>query len=83
MKRWIEQNISLTTVDGATRRELFRVSAGSLLIDNVDEWMEYHQSRNMTSHIYDVSIADEVLKSVLKFFPAARIFQERLMNRND
>lgn len=83
MKRWIEQNISLSAADGVTRRELFRMSAESLLIDDVDEWMEYHQARNLTSHIYDANIAKEVLAAALKFLPVAKCLKDSLEKRND
>ena len=36
MKRWLEMNISPTTADGVTRRELFRLAAENLLIDDVE-----------------------------------------------
>lgn len=83
MKRWIEENVSREIVDGVARRELFRVSAQNRLIDDVDEWMEFHHSRNMTSHIYDQDVAEQVYETAVKFFPAAKGFLERLRVRND
>lgn len=83
MKRWIEQNIGTTAADGVTRRELFRMSAENLLIDDVEKWMEFHHARNLTSHIYDSDIADEVLQFALKFLPLAEGLKESLEKRND
>ncbi len=83
MKRWIEQNISNIAADGVTRRELFRMSAENLLIDDVDEWMQYHQARNLTSHIYDAIVAEDVLASALRFLPVAESLKESLEKRND
>jgi len=83
MKRWIEENINAETIDGVTRRELFRVSAESKLIIDVNKWMEFHKARNSTSHIYDEKIADEVFAASLSFLPYAKDFLIRLEQRND
>jgi len=58
MKRWIAINISAESVDGVTRRELFRQAAENRLIADVDLWMKFHQARNQTSHIYDEDVAE-------------------------
>ena len=52
IKRWLENNLGNSYVDGVSRRELFRLAAESLLIADVDKWMKYHKGRNETSHIY-------------------------------
>lgn len=83
MKRWIEQNVSASVVDGVTRRELFRVSAENRLLDDVALWMEFHQSRNLTSHTYDSNNADHAFGSALLFIGAAKEFLARLESRND
>ena len=53
IKRWLEANVSPNAGDGVARRELFRLDAENLLIDDVDRWMRYHQARNRT-FIYTV-----------------------------
>jgi len=83
MKRWIEENINSEIIDGVTRRELFRVSAESKLILDVNKWMEFHKARNSTSHIYDEKIAAEVFAASLSFLPFAKDFLTRLEQRND
>src|SRR3954471_15820241 len=45
MKRWLEENVS-ATVDGMTRKELFRLAAENKLIEDVEAWFRYHRSRN-------------------------------------
>lgn len=67
MKRWIEMNISAVAVDGVTRRELFRQAAENRLIDDVDKWVDFHNARNSTSHIYDEEVAIEVFSSANEF----------------
>ena len=83
MKRWIEQNVSSDIVDGVTRRELFRVGAENRLIDDVAQWMEFHQSRNLTAHTYDAENAGQAFSSALIFIDAARSFLKRLDVRHD
>ncbi len=72
MKRWIEENDSPASIDSVTRRELFRVSAENSLINNIDEWMEFHTARNLTSHTYDTNNALMALKTARSFLPAAQ-----------
>lgn len=83
MKRWIEQNVGSVYVDGVTRRELFRLSAESQLIVNVDQWMEYHHARNETSHTYNCNVADETFHITKTFFPDARKLLKELEEKND
>ncbi|SCY54583.1 HI0074 family nucleotidyltransferase substrate-binding subunit [Desulfoluna spongiiphila] len=83
LKRRLEENIGSTYVDGVTRRELFRYGAENRLIDDVDLWMDFHRSRNMTSHTYDVSVADDVFESAALFSKEAVRFLAALEARND
>lgn len=83
MKRWLEVNINPDSADGVTRRELYRLSAENRLITDVDQWMEYHTSRNLTSHTYSEYNADITFQSALSFLPTAKDFLERLEARND
>lgn len=83
MKRWIETNISAEIVDGVTRRELFRLSAENRLIIDVDEWMEFHRARNISSHTYEREIAEEVYQIAKGFLNASMDFMVRLEMRND
>lgn len=83
LKRWLEENIGSTYVDGVTRRELFRYGAENRLIDDVDFWMDFHRSRNMTSHTYHVSVADDVFEAAALFSKEAIRFLAALEARND
>jgi nucleotidyltransferase substrate binding protein (TIGR01987 family) len=78
MKRWLGENINSESVDGVSRRELFRMSAENKLIIDVDKWMEFHRARNITSHTYDEDTAQEVFDKTLEFLPFAKAFLERL-----
>lgn len=83
MKRWLETNISSESVDGVTRRELFRQAAENRLIDDVNLWMSFHAARNETSHTYDNDTAEEVRDSAEHFVAAAQSLLASLQARND
>ena len=42
MKRWLELNAEGARVDGATRKELFRMAAESRLIADMEKWFKYN-----------------------------------------
>lgn len=83
MKRWIENNVEATQVDGVTRRELFRLAAEHELIQDVDLWMEFHKARNESSHSYDGDVAQEVLETAQKFLGEVKDLFDRLEQHND
>ena len=83
MKRWLEENIGRTYVDGVTRRELFRLAAESRLITDVERWMDYHTARNQTSHTYDEATAQSVFEEATHFADDARQLLRALEAHND
>lgn len=83
MKRWLEVNTTPGDVDGVTRRQLFRLCHENRLIDDVDAWMAFHQSRDETSHTYDAKTADDVFAVAREFLPAASDVFARISERND
>jgi len=83
MKRWLEENLGSTYVDGVSRRELFRMAAESHLIDDFDLWMDYHHARNETSHTYDEVKAQKVFETANRFALDARRLLEAIETRND
>jgi nucleotidyltransferase substrate binding protein (TIGR01987 family) len=83
MKRWLETNVGTIEVDGVTRRQLFRLCQENRLIDDVDQWMAFHKSRNETSHTYNQKTAEEVSKVAAEFFPASSEVLSRIATRND
>jgi nucleotidyltransferase substrate binding protein (TIGR01987 family) len=83
IKRWLESNISVTAADGVTRRELFRLGAENRLIVNVEQWMRYHEARNVTSHVYQSAIAERVYKIAHPFAADAARLLAALEARND
>ena len=82
MKRWLENNLSPTEVDGVPRRELFRIAAENRLIDDVNAWMDFHRGRNISSHTYDEVTAETVSELALEFIPFVADLIEALEKRN-
>ena len=83
MKRWLEYNIGSSYVDGFSRRELYRIAAEHRLIDDVDQWMDYHHDRNLTSHTYDEDVAKQVYETARCFCCDAMKLLEVLQAHND
>jgi nucleotidyltransferase substrate binding protein (TIGR01987 family) len=83
IKRWLETNIGASVADGVTRRELFRLAAENRLIDDVEQWMRYHEARNLTSHTYQPEIAERVYKIAHDFGSDAQRLLAALEARND
>ena len=83
IKRWLETNVSPAAADGVTRRELFRLAAENRLIEDVEQWMRYHEARNLTTHIYQPEIAERVYITAHAFAPDAARLLAALEARND
>lgn len=83
MKRWLEENVGSSYVDGVSRRELFRLAFENRLINNVDRWMDFHKSRNETSHTYDQGTAEEVFLDAEFFIEDAKFLLQAIEARND
>jgi nucleotidyltransferase substrate binding protein (TIGR01987 family) len=74
IKRRLEADIGRTSVDGISRRDLFRIAAENRLIGDVETWFQYHTARNETPHTYDLTVAARVYARSLKFtVDAARL----------
>jgi len=83
MKRWLEFNAGGSAVDGATRKELFRLAAESRLITGVENWFRYHAARNETAQTYDPAKAAEIYSLAAPFAADARKLLQVLERRND
>lgn len=83
MKRWIENHVGSSYVDGVTRRELFRVATENRLIADVELWMGFHSSRNETSHTYDQATANEVFADAKPFLVEVKQLFDAIQLRND
>ena len=83
MARWLDTYVGAGVADGVTRRQLFRLAAENRLIPDVDLWMQHHDARNATTHIYDEEKAVLVYKATREFAHDARLLLDALEARND
>ena len=83
MARWLKANVGTNIVDGVTRRELFRLAAQQRLIADVDRWMQHHEVRHLTSHVYDARQAEMAYRATGEFVHDARDLLAALEARND
>ena len=83
MARWLNTYIGSGVADGVTRRQLFRLAAENRLIPDVELWMQHHDARNATSHIYNEEKAELVYTSTREFAHDARRLLEAFEGRND
>ena len=82
IRRWLETNVSRDVADGVTRQELFRLGAEYRLISRVEPWMVYHRARNLTSHTYRQTTAEEVYAVIPSFLEDAKSLLAALETRN-
>ena len=83
MRRWLEINVGGPNIDGATRKELFRMAAENKLISDVERWFQYHSARNDTVHTYDSAKASQIYSISTPFAADAKTFLQELERRND
>lgn len=65
-----------------SRKDLYRLAAQKLLIDDPEAWFIFHHARNRTSHTYDERVAKEVYQVVGKFLPLAMNLLKKLKERD-
>lgn len=80
MKRALEY-IQGDVLDDVGRRDLFRLADEANLIDNPLIWANYHEARNLSSHIYEEVIADRVLDVIEPFVKDAEKLLKALKAR--
>ena len=52
------------------------------MINHIENWFGYRESRNITCHTYDEKKASEVYQSALRFIDDAKILLAELAMRN-
>jgi nucleotidyltransferase substrate binding protein (TIGR01987 family) len=80
LKRYLEV-YSLEQVDSLTGKDLFRRGFEEGLISDPEAWFAFKTARNMTSHIYNSAIANDVYNQVGKFTDASNKLLEQLRHR--
>lgn len=61
-----------------TPRDSIRVAGQIALIENVETWFDFLEARNLSSHVYDEEMANEVYQEIKKFLPEAEKFLEKV-----
>lgn len=82
LQRFLARELGKGTVAGWTRKELFRAAAQKGWIDDVEAWLQFHQARNLTSHVYDEQVADQVFQAARRFADAAAQLLHHLERAN-
>jgi len=83
MRRWLASNLGREYVDGISRKELFRLALQNRPIDDFEVWLDFHRSRNETSHIYDKTIANDVFEKAANFLLYAKALYAVIESKND
>ena len=83
IQRWLNENINPDITSGITKKELFRLAAKHLLIDDVEKWIRFKDARNSTSHIYSNEVSVEVINEAIAFLPYAKYLLKRLEENNE
>jgi nucleotidyltransferase substrate binding protein (TIGR01987 family) len=66
LRRYL-QVYGLERVDGLTNRELFRLGHEQGVLTDAEAWIVFLKHRNLASHVYDDSIAEQVFSSAKPF----------------
>lgn len=62
------------------RNDIWREAARYRLIANAEDWIKYHDQRNLTSHSYDELISDEVFTDLENFLRDVRDCLQRIVH---
>lgn len=69
IKRYIEKEMPIPeNIDSLNYRDLLRIAFESGLVQNVENWFQYREARNQTSHAYDEKKAKTVYQILPEFF---------------
>ncbi|WP_300752964.1 HI0074 family nucleotidyltransferase substrate-binding subunit [uncultured Brachyspira sp.] len=83
IQRWLNENINPDITSGITKKELFRLAAKHLLIDDVEKWIKFKDAGNSASHIYSNEVSLEVINEAEAFLPYAKYLLKRLEENNE
>jgi nucleotidyltransferase substrate binding protein (TIGR01987 family) len=79
LKRVLESiSPSAGEIDALSFKDLIRIGFEKRLIEDVAQWFEFREERNISSHTYDERKAVSVYKAAKIFAPAARRLLLRL-----
>jgi nucleotidyltransferase substrate binding protein (TIGR01987 family) len=85
LKRFLETtDASPDTIDKMSFQDLIRTGAEKgLLLNSWDQWRNYRQSRNNTSHTYDEQMAETVFSDIPAFLKEAEFLLSEIQERQN
>ena len=83
LKRWLEHYLGVQDSEVTQRRQLFRLAGKHGLIENVDQWWNFHEARNKTSHVYQEQVAKDVALIARSFIEPCGELIARLKVRSE
>lgn len=82
IKRYLEQEMPISEkIDLLNYRDLIRIAFESGLIEQVEQWFQYREARNQTSHTYDETKAHSVYGILPDFITSAKFLLVQLNQR--
>ena len=75
IKRFLESHQN--TIEPSIKN-IFREAGKLGLIDSVEDWFGYLNARNLTSHTYNETTAEEVFLTAIKFEKSVQFLKDRL-----
>ncbi len=78
LRRFLVQELGLVEVPNSPKPTLNLAAENQLLGGEVEDWMEYNNARNSTSHDYDGKKAEACLQIIPRFICDAIKLHERL-----
>lgn len=79
LARHLASELGSESIDTFSRRDLYRVGVEKGLLMDAARWFEYHTARNMTSHTYNVELANQVYEVARRFSPDAHFLLTKLV----
>ena len=69
-------------IDSADFRDVLRLSLQYGFVERMEDWLDYRKMRNITSHTYDESKAQQVYNGISDFLESSRLLLKQLQQRN-
>jgi nucleotidyltransferase substrate binding protein (TIGR01987 family) len=83
LKRVLESEAPVpSSVDQMSYKDLLREAAEKGILSKIEDWMEFRDQRNLTSHSYDAKKAASVFKTALIFSTESKLLLKTLKNRS-
>ena len=78
LQRALRERLPPEQLQGISRRHLYRLAQEKGLIDDVQPWWRFHEARNLSSHVDDEAVADQMYGVTVDSLRHARTLLARL-----